>query len=242
MAILKINKNSGKKISKNFNSNEFDCRGFGCCTKTIIDEKLVTYIQEIRDHFGFPITINSSYRCTKHNKAVGGASGSKHTKGMAADIVVKGVKPSEVAKYAESIGILGIGLYENNDGNFVHIDTRTKKSFWYGHRQEYRSTFGGENKIKVWQKAAKSDGFKINPDGIWGKECEIVAKKAICKKQLIGYKNKNLTKIVQKAVGVTADGKFGTNTKIAVQSWQKRMGIVADGEVGYITWKKILGI
>ena len=56
---------------------------------------------------------------------------------MAADIVVKGVKPLEVARYTESIGIKGIGLYSS----FVHVDTRTRKSFWYGHKQEYRATF-----------------------------------------------------------------------------------------------------
>ena len=33
----------------------------------------------------------------------------------------------------------GIGLYDT----FVHIDTRESKSFWYGHGQERRTTFGG---------------------------------------------------------------------------------------------------
>ena len=52
--------------------------------------------------------------------------------------------PAEIAKYAESIGILGIGLYETNrDGHFVHIDTRTTKAFWYGQKQAKRTTFGG---------------------------------------------------------------------------------------------------
>jgi uncharacterized protein YcbK (DUF882 family) len=63
----------------------------------------------------------------------GCAPGSRHSKGDAADIVVKGVSSREVAKYAESIGIKGIGLYETSaDGHFTHIDTRTSKSFWYG--------------------------------------------------------------------------------------------------------------
>jgi uncharacterized protein YcbK (DUF882 family) len=57
-------------------------------------------------------------------------------KGKAADIVVQGVSSREVAKYAESIGILGIGLYETSaDGYFTHIDTRTTKSFWYGQNE-----------------------------------------------------------------------------------------------------------
>ena len=96
-----------------------------------------------------------------------------------------------------------------------------------------------------WQKAAINDGFKFpkyGADGEWGSECEAVAKKAVCKKLLIGYKNKNLTKIIQKAVGVTVDGKYGKNTKQAVYDWQKLMGLTADGVVGYNTWKKILGV
>ena len=242
MAINTYKKANRTPLSANFKSNEFACKGKGCCSTVLVDERLVEFCQKIRDHFGAAVTINSGYRCQKHNKAVGGASGSYHAKGQAADIVVKGVKSAEVAKYAERIGILGIGLYEGSDGNFVHIDTRTSKSFWYGHKQEYRSTFGGENAVKAWQKAAASDGFKITVDGIWGKECEAVARKALCQKRAIGYKNQNLTRIVQKAVGVTADGKFGKATKTAVISWQKLMGLTPDGIVGYNTWKKILGV
>ena len=99
--------------------------------------------------------------------------------------------------------------------------------------------------VLEWQKAAIADGFKFakyGADGKWGAECEAVAKKAICKKQTIGYKYQNLTKIVQKAVGVKVDGKFGNDTKNAVIKWQKLMGLTADGCVGLNTWKKILGV
>lgn len=253
MAIKTYTKGSKEKVSENFLAKEFDCKGSGCCSTTKIDTNLIEVVQKIRTHFGKPTTINSAYRCEKHNKAVGGASGSYHTKGMAADISVKDIKPAEVAKYAESIGILGIGLYETDkDGYFVHIDTRTSKSFWYGQSEKPRDTFGGAPKkedkskssVKEWQKAAIADGYKLasGADGIWGKECEAVAKKALCKKHLVGYTNKNLTKIVQKAVGVTADGKFGNDTRNAVIKWQKLVGLVADGVVGYNSWKKILGL
>lgn len=240
MAINIYPKNSMEKLSANFKAAEFACKGTNCCNVVKVDTELVDCLQKIRDHFGAPVTINSGYRCSKHNKAVGGVSSSYHTKGMAADIVVKNVKPSEVARYAESIGVLGIGLYDT----FVHIDTRTTKSFWYSDKQEHRDTFGGENKIKTWQKAAIADGYKLKygADGIWGAECEALSKKAICKKHLVGYKNKNLTVIVQKTVGVTADGKFGNDTRNAVIKWQELVGLVADGVVGYNTWKKILGV
>lgn len=246
MAVKIYNKTETAKLSENFKVCEFACKGKGCCSTVKIDSKLVEYLQKIRDRFGKPVTITSAYRCEKHNKAVGGVSDSYHTKGMAADIIVKDVKPAEVAKYAESIGVLGIGLYETSkDGYFVHIDTRTKKSFWYGQKEEYRSTFGGENAVKEWQMAAIADGFKFpkyGADGKWGKECEEVAKKAVCKRCFWPWKNKNLTKIIQRAVGVADDGKFGSGTKSAVIAYKVKHGLSENGIVDLETWKSFLDI
>lgn len=101
-----------------------------------------------------------------------------------------------------------------------------------------------ENKILSWQNAAIKDGFefpKYGPDGQWGSECEQVAKKAIVKKRPT-YTYKNLTKIVQKAVGVTADGLCGKDTEAAIIKYQKAHKLTADGQVGLNTWKAILGI
>jgi hypothetical protein len=146
MGVKTYQENDKVQLSKNFNSYEFRCGlGRGCsCSTILIDDKLVECLQQIRDHFGKPVTITSAYRCPSYNKSIGGATGSYHSKGMAADIQVKGVTPREVAKYAESIGIKGVGLYETDkDGHFVHIDTRTNKYFWYGQAQAKRTTFGG---------------------------------------------------------------------------------------------------
>lgn len=154
------------QLSTNFKSTEFDCHGNGCCTKTQVDQKLVEYLQNIRTHFGKAVNVSSGYRCATHNKNVGGATGSYHAKGQAADIYINGVAPAEIAKYAESIGILGIGLYETNaDGYFVHVDTRTTKSFWYGQAQTYRSTFGGAVEQKP--DASKVDTSAADPKKMW---------------------------------------------------------------------------
>ena len=138
MSIKTYQENNRVQLTKNFNSYEFRC-GLGspcACSTILIDDKLVEFLQKIRDHFNAPLTITSAYRCPSYNSRIGGATGSYHTKGQAADIVVQGHSPREVAQYAESIGILGIGLYETSkDGYFVHIDTRTYKSFWYGQSQ-----------------------------------------------------------------------------------------------------------
>jgi hypothetical protein len=127
------------QLSENFHLREFICKCGRYCSTVMVDLKLVAYLQAIRKHFGKPLTPTSFYRCATHNANVGGAKNSYHTKGRACDFVIEGVKPSEIAKYAESLGILGIGLYDS----FVHIDTRTTKFFWYSSAEIPRSTFGG---------------------------------------------------------------------------------------------------
>lgn len=98
--------------------------------------------------------------------------------------------------------------------------------------------------VLEWQNAAITDGFKFpqyGADGEWGNECEGVAKKAIVKKRWV-YTNKNLTRIVQKVVGVEVDGKCGSETDAAIRKYQAANNLEADGEVGLITWKHMLGI
>ena len=98
--------------------------------------------------------------------------------------------------------------------------------------------------VLEWQQAAIKDGFKFpkfGADGVWGPECESVARKAIVKKRLI-YRYKNLTSLVQAVVGVKIDGKCGKDTKAAIKAYQKKHGLTADGDVGLNTWKVILGV
>ena len=117
-----------KKVSTNFTVNEFACSD-GSDPIFIADE-LVTVLQKIRTHFGKAVTINSAFRTAAHNKKVGGAAHSQHLYGMAADIVVKGIKPKDVAAYAETLlpNTGGIGIYST----FTHVDTRKTKSRWNG--------------------------------------------------------------------------------------------------------------
>lgn len=97
--------------------------------------------------------------------------------------------------------------------------------------------------VKDWQVAAIADGFKFpkaGADGKWGPECESVAKSAVVKKRLI-YKYKNLTKLVQKALGIKVDGYCGKDTDKAIRAYQKANNLTVDGSVGPATWKKLLG-
>lgn len=219
MAVITYQKTNRNNLTKNFTVNEFACHGSGCCSTVKIDSALADILQKIRDHFGKPVTINSGYRCATHNKNVGGASGSYHTKGMAADIAVQGVAPAEVAKYAESIGVLGIGLYETDkDGYFVHVDTRTTKSFWYGQAQAYRSTFGGAPQIRV-----KIEVRELS-EGCTGEDVRSL--------QLL---------LAGRGFPCTSDGIFGAATKRAVQRYQDKVGLSADGIAGPATLSKLWG-
>ena len=115
-----------KNVSRNFKVKEFGCRDG---TDVIpIDMELVQVLQDVRDHFHAPVTINSAYRTILYNKKVGGVTASQHIRGTAADIQVKGVAPDEVhayliGKYPDSYGI---GKYQT----FTHIDVRPSKARW----------------------------------------------------------------------------------------------------------------
>lgn len=264
MAVKTYTKGSKTSLSKNFKVSEFACHGKGCCSTVMIDDQLVAYLQKIRDHFGKSITITSGYRCPTHNRNVGGATASRHAKGQAADIVVTGIKPAEVAKYAESIGVLGIGLYETSkDGHFVHIDTRTSKSFWYGQAQAYRSTFGGvKTTVSTTPSKAPSassvysqkefvkdiqKAFGAVVDGIAGpitlSKTKTLSAKINESHDAVVAVQKRLLALGYSEIG-KADGVAGPKFTSAVAHFQQDNECAADGEItaGNKTWKKLLGM
>jgi len=255
MAIKNYKKGSDERIATNFRAREFDCHGRGCCTKTPIDEKLVSILQNIRDHFQKPVIV-TAYRCETYNALVANAaSRSYHIFGQAADIHINGVAPAEIAKYAESIGVLGIGLYETDkDGYFVHVDTRTSKSFWYGHAQERRTTFGGvsvqennkddslEQFVREVQKACGAEVDGIAGEETIGKTVTLSAEKNN-EHEAVKAVQKRLAELGYEEVG-EADGVAGPKFTSAVTRYQEDNGCVADGEITAEnkTWKKLLGM
>ena len=244
--MIEFEKGRSDKISKNFQYKEFDCHGQGCCSTTIIDEKLVEYVQQIRDHFGKPVTITSPYRCEVHNRRVGGATKSYHMRGQAADIVVQGVSSREVAKYAESIGILGIGLYETSkDGYFTHIDTRTTKSFWYGQSGQPRTTFGGTPITHTPSTPTTSipTSQPTEPSTYHKSSNKYTVKLLYLQKGDIGRDVQILQELLKiRGYNIETSGKFDTLTYNAVIDFQKKTGMGADGIVGSQTMEKLLTV
>lgn len=238
MAIKTYPKGSTEKLSKNFRACEFDCR-CSRCKETKIDEKLVEYLQQIRDHFGKPVNICGPYRCPEHNAEVANASKtSRHMKGMAADIKITGVEPAEIAKYAESIGVLGIGLYDTDkDGHFVHIDTRDYKRFWFGHAGAKRTTFGGavEQAPATEDKPAETFTLTLRKlsKGSKGEDVKALQQLLIANGYNCGVTGPNKDGV---------DGSFGGSTQAAVIHYQTEHSLTGDGVVGPATMASLLGV
>jgi zinc D-Ala-D-Ala carboxypeptidase len=104
------------KVSRNFTLGELASKDGA--NIVLLHPALIIALQTIRDHVGKPIRVNSAFRSPAHNKAIGGASNSLHTLGLAADIVIDGMTPIEVASLASDMGLGGIKAYPT----FTHID------------------------------------------------------------------------------------------------------------------------
>lgn len=117
------------KISQHFARSEFACHCGNCdfSKNPVVDVELLAILEDVRTHFGSPVTINSSHRCKTHNSSVGGSVFSQHLYGRASDIVVKGVPPGDVYDYLDAhYQDTGLGKYIN----FTHIDVRGHHARW----------------------------------------------------------------------------------------------------------------
>lgn len=89
-------------------------------------------VDQLRDHFGKPIVLLSSYRSPAYNRAIGDAAPkSYHMRFRALDIAVAGKSPRQVFEVLikwrdEGRFKGGLGLYNS----FVHIDTRNSNATW----------------------------------------------------------------------------------------------------------------
>lgn len=102
-------------LSPHFSRSEFACRH--CGGGASVSRQLVQVLERIRSITGAPLVIVSGSRCVIHNRAVGGASGSQHLYGRAADIGPQ----RATERQARAAGAVGVGLR----GSWaVHVDVR----------------------------------------------------------------------------------------------------------------------
>lgn len=219
--VQKYKRKEKLQLSENFRLDEFKCK-CGKCDPILVDDALINWLQKIRDHFGKRVNVNSGYRCAKHNAdpKVGGSPSSHHVKGMAADIRVEGVTPEEVARYAESIGIQRIGLYDN----FVHIGSDTTKKFWKGHNKVIVDTFGGKPKVE-------------EPKTI---TLELPVLRRGMKNETVEALQVLLTAATEH--DLAPDGSFGGDTEETLEDYQRKNDLEPDGVCGKATWSSLLGV
>ncbi|MFA6470480.1 MAG: D-Ala-D-Ala carboxypeptidase family metallohydrolase [Candidatus Latescibacterota bacterium] len=127
---LSIREKPNYYATEHFLYSDFVCP---CCDAVKIIPAFYRHtamLEHMRVQLGFPIIINSGYRCTKHNSEVGGAAHSWHLL-FATDIRPGDNDPEKLralAALAEEMGFGGIGRYDT----FIHLDLRPERSRWRG--------------------------------------------------------------------------------------------------------------
>lgn len=104
-----------------FVKNEFKC---SCCGEENMDIELIKLLETMRKIVGFPIVINSGWRCDKLNEIVGGKKTSSHLNGAAVDIkCTNSAERLAIINTALILGINRIGIGKT----FIHLDIDQKK-------------------------------------------------------------------------------------------------------------------
>ena len=123
-------------LSPHFSKHEFECKcGCGLCSPHAF---LIPGLELLRSNLcelvgkNIPLHISSGHRCAEHNREEGGARNSQHLLGKAADVHAN-VSMEMLFRAALLVPVFrygGIGIYEPDNGSFLHLDVRGYKSRW----------------------------------------------------------------------------------------------------------------
>lgn len=242
------------QLSAHFNVREFRCK-CGRSHDIELNPDLILKLEKLyRALDCTKIIITSGYRCSDHDKAVGGNGYGQHTKGNAADIICYDqdgeiINTKKIACRAQSIGFRGIG---NIDRTYtaIHVDVRTGAK-WYGDEAVRGGTSGSvtddfyryyavtteTNPTSELQQILNAKGASLAVDGIAGAKTLSECHKYTINKGDSG----ELTRWVQarlNAIGFNcgaADGIAGEQTMTAIHNFQQahKLGI---GYLGGSDW------
>lgn len=171
--------NDKTQLSDHFNIKEFRCK-CGGSHNIKIDTDLISMLEKLYSKLNCSkIIVNSGYRCSKHDKNVGGSGFGQHTTGKAADVVLynkdgKPINTKVVSCVAQDLGFSGIANI-NSSYTAIHLDVRSGSKYYgneiinyrtvtndfykyYGLSKEYVNSFcGGE--IKQYYIVVKNDNL-----------------------------------------------------------------------------------
>jgi hypothetical protein len=109
-------------MSAHFSYLEFRCKDGGKfpeCQRIWMLRSHIRRLELYRNEICGPIRIVSGCRCTRHNKAVGGATSSQHMFGAASDI--QGLLTVQQRRELKLFAGLG---FKQSTGKVIHVDSR----------------------------------------------------------------------------------------------------------------------
>lgn len=98
------------------------------CGKNDMQQRIVDLFHKLRTTLGFPLTVNSGFRCPEYNATLEGAKKqSQHLLGKALDIALPtGMSADTMEYHMETAGATAIGKYKT----FCHMDEREGQFRW----------------------------------------------------------------------------------------------------------------
>ena len=224
--------NSKKQLTKNINVSEIKCKGKGHIHNTKIDLDHLNKVQEFMAYIGADwVSFSSGYRCSTHDKTVGGSGSGQHTKSTATDQYFriggkngKIIPAKEVCCKAQDFGFKGIGYINEN---YVHLDSRTSGTY-RGDETKGRSNNIPNGDFYAYFGISKETAYNLTR----------TLKKG-SKGADVGELQKRLIELGYSVGKYGADKIFGNDTEKAVKKFQKSQGIAQDGIVGRDTAKAL---
>ena len=227
--IKTYNYNDRVQISTHFNSSEFRCK----CSKAHsykIDTELINKLEELRSKLNCSkIIITSGYRCSSHDKNVGGSGKGQHTLGNACDCILydkngKVISTKIVSCKAQDIGFRGIANI-TKDYSYIHLDVRSSGRY-YGN--EIYGTYTVTNDFYKYYGIPRENKFNLTR----------LLKKG-CKGNDVKKLQEELIKRGYSVGKYGADGILGNDSSKAIAKFQKDNNLVPDKIVGRDTAHKL---
>lgn len=117
-------------VIKHFTADEFVC---ACCGEERMEHFFLADLDDVREKLGFPIIVNSGYRCPEYNDKISstGRAG-PHTTGLSADLGVSFHRAKPLLKLALEV-FKGVGIKQHGAAasRFVHVDNVRERIWTY---------------------------------------------------------------------------------------------------------------
>lgn len=228
MNIKKYAYNSKTQLTKNINVSELK-EPSNHTHDILIDVDHINKVQEFMAYIGADwVRFSSGYRCSSHDKKVGGSGKGQHTKGTATDQCFKKdgkyLDAKIVCCKAQDFGFKGIAYI---DKNYVHLDSRTSGTYRGDERKDYSNNVGNDfYKYFGIEKPNTKKGYT----GTF----PTLPSRGYFKKGDKGTQAKNLQKLLNWLNGakLSVDGIIGDKSIKEVKTFQKSVKIAQDGLFG----------